>query len=337
MKKVLPILMASCALIFISCESTKQAAAGQDSEQASERAGSTEKETKKEASSSSASFSSKSQYKKILQDAKISVVSSPKETSIGKAFSSPYKIQAANQAGEPLASFKITAEYPESKNNGNLNFAKAEIVTDEKGLAEFSAPTPKIAANASVHFYPAAPSSDPDMMRMASQAAVEGQWKVRTNLGSHTGILVSVVDYRQNGNINIGNGSQPSAQALTSNLWRSGLMGAQNADFHNSVDADDPVRIRNDALKQLNGNSLFKFVVYGRVKYASEITKDADGYYSVTLSGDLGALKIDSGEVLVKASKTVTAKDKSEWKVIGDAQQEMAKLFCEELIYTLYN
>ncbi len=337
MKKVLTVLFAASALIFVSCESTEQTAAAQDSEQAVEKPSSAEKETKKESSSSSASFSSKIQYKKILQEARINVISTPKETAIGKAFSSPYKIQATNQSGEPLAAFKITAEYPESKNNGNINFAKAELVTDAKGNAEFEAPVPAIAANASVHFYPAAPSSDPDMMRMASQVAAEGQWKVRTNLGSHTGILVSIVDYRQNGNINIGNGSQPSAQALTSNLWRSGLMGAQNADFHHSVDADDPVRIRNDALKQLNGNSLFKFVVYGRVKYASEITKDADGYYTVTLSGDLGALKIDSGEVLVKASKTVTAKDKSEWKVLGDAQQEMAKLFCEELLYTLYN
>ncbi len=336
MKKVSSVLLILAAFAFISCESTKQEPTPQAQEQDGTQAGPAEKETKKE-SSSGPSYSSKSQYKKLLQDARITVTSTPKETSIGKTFATPYKIQATNQAGEPLASLKITAEYPDSKNGETINYAKAEIVTDAKGQAEFAAPVPKMAANAKVLFYPQAPSSDPDTIRMATQAAVEGQWKVRTNLGSHTGILVSIVDYRQNGNINIGNGSQPSAQALTSNLWRAGLMGAQNADFHNSVDADDPSRIRNDALKQLNGNSLFKFVVYGRVKYAGEITKDADGYYTVTLTGDLGALRIDNGEVLTKATKIATAKDKSEWKVVSDAQQEMAKLFCEELIYSLYN
>lgn len=333
MKKVFAILLAASALIFISCESTKQTGAAQNSEQEVERSSSTE--SKKESASTNAPISSKAQYKKLLQDVKISVVSFPKGTIKGKAFASPYKIKVTNAQGTPLASLKITAEYPESKTNESVNYARAELVTNEEGVAEFNAPVPNLAANASVLFYPQPPSSDPELIKQASAVAAEAQWKAKTNLGAHTGILVSIVDYRQNGTINISNGSQPSAQALTSNLWRSNLMGAQNADFHNSIDADDPVRIRNDALKQLNGNTLFKFVVYGRVKYASEITQDADGYYNVTFNGDMGALSIATGNVLLKCAKSVTVKDKSEWKAISTAQQEMAKLFCEELVYSL--
>ena len=334
MKKVAAILLATAALVFISCESTKQ----EPAEQAQERTSSVaEKETKKEVSTQAPVFSSKSQYKKLLQEVKINVLSSPKETAKGAAFSAPYKIQALNSNGTPCASLKVTAEYPATRNLDTIGFERASLVTDQNGFAEFEAPVPQIAANANVLFYPEPPSSDPDLIRQASAVAAEAPWKARTNLSSRAGILVSIVDYRQNGTINIGNGSQPSAQALTSNLWRSKLMGAQNADFHNSIDADDPARIRNDALKQLNGNSLFKYVVYGRVKYAGEITQDADGFYNVTFNGDMGALNIATGEVLVKAKKTVTVKDKSEWKVIGDAQQEMARLFCEELVYSLYN
>ena len=341
MKKVFAVSRAALALsillgafVFVSCESTKQDAASE--KQAAEQSSAAESSPKKE-SQNSAPLSSKSQFKKLLQDVKISVVSSPKETVTGKAFSSPYKIQALNSNGSPCAALKITAEYPASKNGDNIGFQKESLSTDQNGFAEFDAPVPQFAANSNVFFYPEAPSSDPELIRLAASVAAQAQWKARTNLGSHTGILVSIVDYKQNGSINIGNGTQPSAQALTANLWRAKLMGAQNADFHNSVDANDPVRIRGDALKQLNGNSLFKFVVYGRVKYASEITKDAEGYYTVTLNGDLGALNIATGEVLATATKSVTAKDKSEWKVIGDAQQELAKLFCEELLYSLYN
>lgn len=333
MKKVLAIISILATFVFISCESTKQESDldGQDSTATYENA------DKKSSSSGTSSYSSKSQYKKLLQDVKITVLSFPKETVKGKAFSTPYKIQATNEQGAALPSLKITAEYPVSRNGESFNYAKAELETDQNGIAEFNAPAPDLAANANVLFYPQTPSSDPDLVRMATSAAVEAQWKSRSNLGSHTGILVSIVDYRQNGNINVGNGAQPSAQALTSNLWRSKLMGAQNADFRHSVDADDPVRIRQDALKQLNGNTLFKFVVYGRVKYASPITQDADGYFTVNLNGDLGALNISSGDVLLKCAKSVSVKEKSEWKAISTAQQEMAKLFCEELIYALYN
>lgn len=341
MKKVLPISLVLSAMIFVSCESTKQESVAENQEPAKvEQAASqaaAEKDAKKESAPASTAISSKTQYKKLLQDIKISVLSSPRETVKGRAFSAPYKIQVTNLAGEPLASLKMTAEYPASRKQESVNYAKAEIVTDQNGVAEFSAPVPELSASASVLFYPQAPSSDPDLIKLASSIAAEAPWKAKSNLGARTGILVSIVDYRQDGRINIGNGSQPSAQALTGSLWKAGFMGAQNADFHNSIDADDPVRIRSDALKQLSGNSLFKYVIYGRVKYAGEITKDADGYYSVTFNGDLGALSISDGQVLLKASKSVTVKDKSEWKAISNAQQEMAKLFCEEVIYSLSN
>ncbi|MBO7123521.1 MAG: hypothetical protein J6V90_09605 [Treponema sp.] len=342
MKKVFAIALAASVLAFLSCESTKQESPAQSQEpnkveQASTPAAPAEKENKKESGPVSTAISSKSQYKKLLQDIKISVLSSPRETVKGKAFAAPYKIRVTNLAGEPLASLKMTAEYPATRNQESVNYARAEIVTDANGAAEFVAPVPEMAASANVLFYPLPPSSDPDLIKQASAIAAQAPWKAKSNLGARTGILVSIADYKQNGKFNIGNGSQPSAQALTSNLWRAGFMGAQNADFHNSVDADDPTRIRNDALKQLSGNSLFKYVIYGRVKYAGEITQDADGYYSVTFNGDLGALSISTGEVLLKASKSVTVKDKSEWKAISNAQQEMAKLFCEEVIYSLSN
>ena len=118
MKKVFAIALAASVLAFLSCESTKQESAAQcpepnKVEQASTPAAPAEKEVKKESAPVSTAISSKSQYKKLLQDIKISVLSSPRETVKGKAFASPYKIQVTNLAGEPLASLKMTAEYAE--------------------------------------------------------------------------------------------------------------------------------------------------------------------------------------------------------------------------------
>ena len=333
MKKSIVVLLCIGAVVLASCQSTKQE--NQSLDEATEKneiRGSTKKE-----SQAQTPLSSKAQFKELLQEVELTVDSTPRETVKGKAFSSAYKIKATNADGQPASQLSVTVEYPESRNEQSVSYQKAAIVTDANGEAQFEPPVPTFAISDKVLFYPMPPASDPELVRLASEAAAEAPWKVKSNLTSRSGILVSIVDYKQNGSILIGNGTQPSAQALTANLWRANLMGAQNADFHNSIDADDPARIRSDALKQLGGNSLFKFVVYGRVKYASGVAKDADGYYTVTFNGDLGALNIASGEVLLKTAKTVTVKDKSEWKVIDTARQEMAKLFCEELIYSLYN
>ncbi len=336
MKKITTIATLTLAALFLfsalSCESTGQVAI---SDKNADNASLSREDEKNSASAASDNRTAKIQVKKILQDIKITVVSSPKETVKGKNFASPYKILVTNTEDSPYSSLKITAEYPSDRTGDTLSYAKQTIVTGEDGTAVFTPPVPAFSVNSSVSFYPEVSSSDPELMRLCTKVAGSAPWKVRTNLSTYTGILVSILDYRQNGSMNLGTGAQPSTQALTNFLWRNRLMGAQNADFHNSVDADDPVRIRNDALKQLNGNSLFHYVVYGRVKYAGEIVKDADGYYSVTFTGDLGAIEIKTGKVLLKASKTVTVRDKSEWKLISAAQQEMARLFGEEVLYAL--
>ena len=133
MKKVFAIALAASVLAFLSCESTKQESAAQSPEpnkveQASTSAAPAEKEVKKESAPVSTAISSKSQYKKLLQDIKISVLSSPRETVKGKAFASPYKIQVTNLAGEPLASLKMTAEYPASRKQETVNFETMENV-----------------------------------------------------------------------------------------------------------------------------------------------------------------------------------------------------------------
>lgn len=310
--------------VLFSCQSTNQT--------------SPEKESSEEAeiSTPSGGTVTKTSIKKILQDIKITVSSSPKETVKGKAFASAYTGRVTNAAGAPYSDLAVTVEYPSARDAESISYSKASVTTAADGTFSWSADVPSFAADASVSFYPEVASSDPEIVALCSKAAEEAPWKVRNNLANHTGILVSVVDYRENGKIAIGNGSQPSTQAVTNFLWKNRLMGAQNADFHNSVDADDPARIRSDAIRLLQGNSLFRFVVYGRVRYASKVTQDADGYYNLTLSGDYGALDLNSGKVLFKTAKSVSVKEKNQWQLLNSAQQELARLFVQELLYSLY-
>lgn len=301
-------------LVFFSCQSTPKQDSLGDSHAIKTSANSSESEKSK------------------LKDINISVVSSPKETMKEKAFSAPYNIHVAKSNGTPCASLSVIVEYPAARDMDSISFEKETLVTDESGNATFSAPTPQFSAKSLISFYP---ESSPALKNLADASKATAAWNVRTNVTARSGILVSVVDYSQDGKMIVGGGAQPSTQALTAALWKSGLMGAQNADFHNSVDADDSARIQADAKRLVSGNSTFRYVVYGRVKYAEKMSQDAQGNWIVSLKGDAGALELATGKVLLKTSKSVSVKNKSQWNALKNAQEEIARQFAEEIVYGL--
>lgn len=329
-RKISILLIAtSLAFALISCESTKQEP---------QKAEVGEKQAEKKPESEAPNQVAKTvddDLRSLLEDMQITVISYPKETTKGKPFSAPYKILVATLDGKPCEAASITAEYPSGRSGDSVSFEKVTLITDASGNCEFVPPVPNFSIKSSVTFLPQISSSNPEMVRLCQAVSVNAAWNVRTNTSSRAGILVSVVDYSQDGKIIDGGGSQPSTQSLTATLWKSGLMGAQNADFRNSVDADDAARIQADAKKLVSGNSTFRYVVYGRVKYAQKVRQDDQGDWVVSLGGDISALELATGKVLFKAVKSVTMKNKSQWNALKNAQEEMARQFAEEIVYGL--
>ncbi len=322
------ILSASLAFALVSCESTKQESQKVASEVESQT-------SENEKTPSQTTRTADDDLRNLLENTQITVMSSPKETTKGKAFSAPYKILVETLDGKPCQAMNITAEFPSGRTEDSVSFEKATLVTDANGNCEFAPPVPHFSIKSHVTFFPQISSSNPELVRLCQTVSATAAWNVRTNTNSRAGILVSVVDYNQDGKMIVGSGSQPSTQSLTAALWKSGLMGAQNADFHNSVDADAPARIQADAKRLVGGNSTFRFVVYGRVKYAEKMSKDESGNWVVSLDGDVGALELSTGKVLFKARKSVSVKNKSQWNALKNAQEEMARQFAEEVVYGL--
>lgn len=321
------IMSASLTFALVSCESTKHESPKVERE--------TEKNSENEKTSVQTARTPDDDLRNLLENTQITVISYPKETTKGKAFSAPYKIRVETLNGKPCEGVSITAEFPSGRDADSVSFEKKALVTDANGNCEFVPPVPNFSIKSHVTFFPQISSSNPELVKLCQSVSANAAWNVRTNTNSRAGILVSVVDYNQDGKMIIGSGSQPSTQSLTAALWKSGLMGAQNADFHNSVNADDSARIQADAKRLVGGNSTFRFVVYGRVKYTEKLSQDEAGNWVVSLSGDVGALELSSGKVLFKARKSVSVKNKSQWNAIKNAQEEMARLFAEEIVYGL--
>lgn len=298
------------SVFFFSCESTEQT--GDNSSQESVQA--------------SAS----------LSDVKLEIVSTPKETIKNTAFASPYKVRAVTNDGSALPSYPITVTYPDGRNAESVTFANTDIVTGDDGTAEFLPPVCNFAVNGTVKFAPKAKTSNPKVVKQLEALAVEAPFKVKTNFNRSSIIIVALLDYNQAGNRIEG----LSSSELMGELWRQGLTSSQNADLRivgKSVEAEDPALIKTSILKMIGDNGRFRSgtVVYGKVKYASEITKTDDGMFTVTLTGTMGVLSLSDGEVKLTATKTATVKDKNQWNLMKLARTEIEKQFIDELMYSL--
>ena len=313
------------ATLFTSCETTGNVNATTEEKPAS---GTAEKRTEKD----EIPLDEFAQFRKEIEDFEISVTSVPKETVKNRDFDSPYKIRAANSEGVPYAGFAIDVSYPSSRDAGLLMFSKTQIVTDENGQAEFMPQKPAFAVKSQVTFTPVCPAAEPELIQKCSQSSKDAVWKVKTNVSRGTGILISINDYNKNGKMKLGSNLSSSSKLL-GELWRAGYTASGNADFHNEVDSGNPESVRQAAKKIAQGNILY--VAYGKVKYASDITQDENGLYTLTLNGEIGCLKITSGEIMTDTSKTVTVKAKDQWSLYESAMNEMARQFCDELLYSM--
>ncbi len=317
------------AAVFTSCETTGNVNATTEKKSESGTASeTTENNTGKE----EIPVDEFAQFRKEMEDFEITVTAVPKETVKNRDFASPYRIKAASSEGVPYAGFAIDVSYPSSRDAGLLMFSKTQIVTDENGQAEFMPGKPVFAVKSQVTFTPACPDAEPELVQKCSQSSKEAVWKVKTNAPKGTGILISINDYNKSGKMTLGSNLSSSSKLL-GELWRAGYTSSGNADFHNEVDGGNPESVRQAARKIAQGNILY--VVYGKVKYASDITKDENGFYTLTLNGEIGCIKIASGEIMTDTSKTVTVKAKDQWSLYESALNEMARQFCDELLYSI--
>ena len=62
-------------------------------------------------------------YAKKIEGIRLSVVSSPKETTKGKAFSSPFVFKAEKTDGTPVAGLELSISFPETKINGQPTYS----------------------------------------------------------------------------------------------------------------------------------------------------------------------------------------------------------------------
>lgn len=262
----------------------------------------------------------------------LSVTQSPSEITKGKNFNKPYVVSVSKN-GTPLADMDIVVSYPVSRNCDDIKFEETVLKTDASGLISFIPPQPSFTFYSEISFTPKTDSNDAEVIDFVKKMGVRAPFRVKTNL-MLSGGSIAIVDFNTK-NVPIVTNTVSSSKLLMA-LMNRGFKGIGNADFTNAIVSGNDKQVYKEA-KDLFGNA-YSFLIFGTVKYAAPITKEninGKDVYSVTLTGELAAFNMKTGELYIKTKREVTITDAKEWNVLPMAREALAGEFAEAVVYGL--
>lgn len=259
-------------------------------------------------------------YKEKTDGITIKIISSPSETTKGKAFSKPYEINVSDKNGNAASNFEIRVKTP-------FPSEKIVITTDENGAASYFPPVPEKSSYSEIKFFPDGDMSDTEIAEEAEKLSASAPYKVQTNMKSAGGVI-AVVDFSKSEKPITSN--PVSSSNLLMSLMKLGFTRIGNIDLTNDVLKDDPLSLQKKA-RAMVGNTA-AFLIYGTVKYKS-VEKKEDGTTTVSLIGKIKALDLKTGEILFEEEKDSSVNGKNEWNALRDARKNLADDFASDLKY----
>lgn len=336
-KAVAAAVIAAGALTLFSCATTEKAgqkpSARQEEQEAQPRTGG-RRELKVINSAQDAQqkppATPESIYQEKIRGITLSVESSPKETTAGRAFAAPFVFKAEREDGAPVEGLEIAISYPETKSGGKTSFALATLTTTSAGKVVFIPATPLTSFDSEIRAYPEGDVSNPAIAEAAASVSVSAPFKVRTGK-SQAGGTISIVDFTEAGKPIVSN-SVSSSNILMA-LMKLGFKRVGNADFTASILSGDSDTVYK-AAKALLG-SASSYLIYGTVKYVSPLEQSENGKYTLTLEGNITCLDMKDGSVLLEAERTATAQEDKDWNCLPNARKALADSLAEAINYGL--
>lgn len=309
-------LLISTLVCFTSCEST-------DVENTSKS--NINSSTQNKATSSSA-------FNDEMEDFEIVLVSKPSVPVAETPFTKPFVVSVKHNDGTPYANYTLSVTAPSEKTNNTISYEHFELTTDESGKASYTPKTFHTSINGIITFSPKTPYKSSSITKIVNEKSLTVPLQVRFSLAKKH-ILVSIVDYDEKGRMVL-NSALSSSSNLVGEFWRAGYpYQAQNADFHEQIEKGSDA-VFSKAKEMVQGSSLYKYIVYGKVVYASSI-EECEGGYSLSLTGTATAIDWELGKEVSTVTKTTTVIDKNKWAILKACQVQLAKDIANELIYSM--
>ena len=270
-------------------------------------------------------------YSQKAESNKITLVSSPKQTTKGKIFTEPFTVKVESSDGTPVESFEVSVIYPSSRKEGEIVFEETMISTDSEGKASFLPPVPEFSFNSEVSFFPKYEKSGVEeeelakLCQIAESHTVKAPFKVQTNLKAAGGTL-AIVDFNQNGKAITSNPISSSNLLMT--LMKLGFVRIGNA----PQEVTDAVIQNNEEKIWARAKSIApSFIVFGTVKIDSN--EKTDEGTTCVLTGCIKAMDSKTGGIIFATQKTVSVTEKNDWNALANARKTLAEQIAEEIKY----
>lgn len=263
-------------------------------------------------------------FKKLLDDIELKVVSAPKNTVYaGSAFKNPY-IVSVTDANGAVADFDVTISWPVSRKNDVISYNTTSMKTCADGTIRFVPETPSIAVKDVVSFYPTPVSSSAEIVQAAFSAGVQAPFAVKSNVIKYPGGILYVYDFNENGRPTTNNFT------LLQNLRNAGINAGNAPVRDTSYLSKSPSEIY-AVCKEIAGNAA-NFLIIGTFKYASPAVSDENGA-TVTLTADITCINMKDGAILYETTQTDSATDKNKWSAEQKCRTSLAEKVADAVIY----
>lgn len=259
-----------------------------------------------------------------LQNITLSFTQTPKVTSVNKAFSNPYVITVKDSEENPVSDFGITISYPESKENGTINFKTIEVTTDEKGTYSFNPSKPAFPASTKISAYPT-PLNE-SVLEEAKAKEIQADWKVKSDFITKGAVLFSW-DFNEKGK------PVTNSFELLSEIKNRGITLIGNAPVNETSDIGKSIQALYKANYAIIGNS-YGYLIIGTIKFVKPVEKTDDNY-TCTLVAELNGVNMKTGAVVLSTKVEHTATGNNYNTSVSNCKKELSVILADELIFGL--
>lgn len=307
------------SFLFVSCATTS-AATSQEKHSSHEKSVSKVIEVKE---------SPEDIFIKSLEGITIKKVSSPKEITIGRAFSAPFVFSATKADGSGIADFPLTLEYPSAKSTETgITFEKIELITDSQGLVSFTPKNPSFSANTKVSIYPTPVSDDAELASKLAAYTAQADWKVRSDIASK-GAVLFVWDFNEK--------DRPvnNSYNIQAEFRGRGITMVGNGPVNETSYIGKPKSLYKDTYDIIGGNQ-YGYLIYGTVKFAQPVTalEDGSGYVCV-LKAEIEAVTMKNGTQIYSSAITYESKGKNWNECVSVGKDKLSELVVDDILYGL--
>lgn len=257
-----------------------------------------------------------------MNNISISVVNTPKETSVNKAFTSDFSVKFLLNDGTPVSDFPVKVTF--INNEGTEDYKI--INTDENGLCAFKPEVPAHGLNDFIGFEPYFESDKQEVIDVCTQNKVLIPCKVKGRL-FEKGALLFVWDYNEK--------DRPvnNSYDILSEIRNRGIWMAGNAPVSETYYFDRPISEVYAKNKEIVGNA-YGFLILGQIKFTKPVEKVEDEYLC-SLVAEINVIDMSNGDVAFTKTFANEALGSNWTKCVTKCKKELAGKIVDSIIYDI--